>query len=319
MRLRGTRSSATRSRAMSRPGSTSRVRPAGRPLANNVAIDNGLRLQVGGGTASGQATNIRVDARSITRNDTRLRPDRRDRWHVPNHIQWNGTSYTSLAAFQTAVSGQEVHGLQADPLFVTPAAVAQRPAAAPFNVAVNVGDYHLTEGSPAIDSADSGASNETATDLDGHARVDDPATTDTGAGSRTYDDRGAYEFAPSANVPASSSARLVRRVTNPSNSSGSASSRRDLVQAHRHRHTQYDRKRRDHDRPAGDPWRAGGRELERRRQLVPGDQHYRQRNRCRLRSEPRRPELSGQGQHADPQRRWHHAPPPTTARTGSCT
>ena len=38
---------------------------------------------------------------------------------------------------------QEVHGLQSDPLFITPAPIAQRPAAAPFNVAVNLGNYHL--------------------------------------------------------------------------------------------------------------------------------------------------------------------------------
>ena len=64
---------------------------------------------------------------------------------------------------------------------------------------INAGDYHLTAGSPAIDSANSGASNEPAADLDGNARVDDPATANTGAGSRTYDDRGAYEFTPPSN------------------------------------------------------------------------------------------------------------------------
>ncbi len=115
-------------------------------------------------------------------------------------IQWNGTTYASLALFKAAVSGQETHGLQSDPLFAAPAPIAQRPAAAPFNVTVDTGDYHLTAGSPAIDSADSGAPSEPALDLDGTARIDDPATADSGAGTRSYDDRGAYEFVPSTNT-----------------------------------------------------------------------------------------------------------------------
>ena len=168
----------------------------GATLANNISIDNGLRLQVGGGTASGQPTNIRVDAASVT--GTSLDYDLiYESDGTSQTIQWNGVSYTSLSAFQTAVSGQETHGLEGDPLFAAAAPIAQRPAAAPYNVAISVGDYHLTAGSPAIDSANSGASNQQATDIEGKPRIDDPATTDSGAGSRTYDDRGAYEFQPS--------------------------------------------------------------------------------------------------------------------------
>jgi hypothetical protein len=59
---------------------------------------------------------------------------------------------------------------------------------------VNAGDYHLNYGSAAIDSANSDAPNEPALDIEGNARVDDPFTTDSGAGIRTYDDRGTYEF-----------------------------------------------------------------------------------------------------------------------------
>ncbi len=115
---------------------------------------------------------------------------------APCRSIWGNNSYGTLAAFQGAVSGQETHGLQANPLFIAPAAVAQRPASAPYNVAVNVGDYHLTTGSPAIDSANSDASNEPTLDIEGNARVDDLLTADTGAGTRTYDDRGAYEYQP---------------------------------------------------------------------------------------------------------------------------
>ena len=57
-------------------------------------------------------------------------------------VVW-GSSYPSLAAFRAAQPTQEVHGLEADPLLTAPAVIAQRPAAAPFNVAINVGDYHL--------------------------------------------------------------------------------------------------------------------------------------------------------------------------------
>ncbi len=170
----------------------------GATIANNIAIDNGLRLLVGGGTASGQPTNIRVDAQSTA--GTTLDYDLVYLGSGTGMIQWNGTTYASLAAFQVAVGGQETHGLEADPLLAAPAAIAQRPAVAPFNVAVNVGNDHLTAGSPAIDSANADASNQATLDLDGQARIDDPTTTDTGAGARTYDDRGAYEFRPLLNT-----------------------------------------------------------------------------------------------------------------------
>ena len=171
---------------------------SGATVANNVSVDNGLRLQVGGGTASGQPTNIRVDATSIT--GTTIDYDLVYLSTGTGMIQWNGTTYNSLSAFQTAVSGQETHGLQADPLFVDAAPVAQRPAGAPYNVAINLGDYHLLGGSPAIDSANSSAPDESVTDIEGQPRADDPATTDSGAGTRTYDDRGAYEFQPSGSI-----------------------------------------------------------------------------------------------------------------------
>jgi hypothetical protein len=57
-------------------------------------------------------------------------------------------------------------------------------------------NFHLQSGSPAIDSANSDVSGATSTDLEGNGRVDDPGTANTGAGPRTYDDRGAFEFQP---------------------------------------------------------------------------------------------------------------------------
>jgi parallel beta-helix repeat protein len=173
---------------------TSAPGSGGATVVNNIMVDNGLLEQIGGGTASGQAGNLRFDANSLSGDilDYNIFYSNSG----ASEIQWNGTNYPTLAAFQAAVPGQETHGLEADPLFIAPAPVAQRPTAAPFNVAVNVGDYHLTAGSPAIDSANSDAPDETALDMEGNARVDDPSTTDGGAGTRTYDDRGAYEFQP---------------------------------------------------------------------------------------------------------------------------
>src|SRR5205823_5028021 len=69
------------------------------------------------------------------------------------------------------------------------------------------GALGLSAGSPAIDSADSGAPAEPSSDVLGNPRVDDPSTPNTGAAPRAYDDRGAYEFqgsGPSDSPPAAS-------------------------------------------------------------------------------------------------------------------
>ena len=138
-------------------------------LANNIAVDNGI-------ASPRTHSNIRVDSSSIsgTTMDYELvyltTPD--------TMLIWNSVGYTSLAAFRVA-SGQETHGVQADPKWVAPTS----------------GDFHLPAGSPAIDSANSGASGQPKHRRpDGTKRVDDPVTPNTGAGPRAYDDRGAYEF-----------------------------------------------------------------------------------------------------------------------------
>src|SRR5205085_1986587 len=92
-------------------------------------------------------------------------------------FNWNSTKYPTLSAFQVA-TGQEPNGLQADPLFVS----------------AGGHDFHLGAGSPAIDSADASAPQQPAFDLDGNPRFDDPATAEYGAGSPTYEDRGAFEY-----------------------------------------------------------------------------------------------------------------------------
>lgn len=137
-------------------------------LANNVSVDNGIN-------SARTSGNIRVDSVSVpttTLNDDLVF------LRVPGvMVDWGGVKYPSLAAFRTA-TGQESRGIEADPLFVS----------------ILTANFRLLAGSPAIDSANSGAPGQPALDFDGHARVDDPATVDTGIGPITFADRGAFEY-----------------------------------------------------------------------------------------------------------------------------
>ncbi len=140
----------------------------GATIENNISVDNGIGsprthsdIRVENGSTAG--TTMDYDLAYLSQADTLL--------------VWASVSYSSLAAFQAA-TGQEQHGLQADPKWSNAAG----------------GDFRLLPGSPAIDSADSGNPDESSTDVLGNPRVDDPVTADTGAGPRTYDDRGAYEY-----------------------------------------------------------------------------------------------------------------------------
>ena len=164
----------------------------GATVINNISVDNGLLRQTDGSTSTGSPGNIRVDAQSLVGTTLDYNMFYLNSGTV--QIEWNNITYPSLAAFQAAVPGQETHGLQSDPLFASPAPIAQRPYQAPYNVAINVGDYHLTAGSPAIDSANADAPSEPTLDIEGTVRVDDLSVANTGTGTRTYDDRGAYEF-----------------------------------------------------------------------------------------------------------------------------
>src|SRR4051794_16559367 len=150
----------------------------GATLANNIAVDNGIasprthsNIRVEAGSTAG--TTLDYDLVYLTKADTML--------------IWNSISYSSLSSFQTA-SKQEPHGIQAAPQWT--AAVS--------------GDFHLTAGSRAIDSANSGASGQSDTDVEGNARVDDAATANTGVGPRAFDDRGAYELQSIETAPIAS-------------------------------------------------------------------------------------------------------------------
>lgn len=137
-------------------------------VANNVSIQNGVG-------SPRTKSNIRVDSSSVP--GTSLDYDIVSiEGGQAVLLIWNSVSYTSLAALQK--KGQEPHGIQADPR---------------WEDAAN-GDFHLTAGSPAIDSASSLVSGQPRADINRTERTDDPDTPNTGAGPRLYDDRGAFEF-----------------------------------------------------------------------------------------------------------------------------
>ncbi|WP_406830360.1 right-handed parallel beta-helix repeat-containing protein [Pedococcus sp. KACC 23699] len=151
---------------------------SGFTFANNISVDNGVLCPNGaGGTVSCPRTtgDIRVDAAS--RLGTTLDYDLVNLSVSGSVIVWGTSFYTTISAFRNA-TGQETHGLQANPRWTNPAQAV----------------FTLQAGSPAIDSANSSARGQTTTDASSRSRVDDSATTNTGAGVRTYDDRGAYEF-----------------------------------------------------------------------------------------------------------------------------
>ena len=159
-------------------------------VANNISVDNGIK-------SPRTHSNIRVEAGSTS--GTTMDGDLVQLTVADTVLIWNSTSYSTLSAFQAA-TGQELRGLQADPKWNSPA----------------TGDFHLTGGSPAIDSANSGVSGQPSTDVDGLARFDDPATGNTGIGPRAYDDRGAYEFGGVIGPPADAPPAASLTVTSPS-------------------------------------------------------------------------------------------------------
>jgi parallel beta-helix repeat protein len=170
---------------------------SGAVISSNVCVDNGYLKLVGGGTLTGSNPgNIRIDTASWT--GTSLDYDMVHNT-TPGLVQiiFNGTPYYSMAEFKANNPSQEVNGSEANPLFKSPAPIGQRPAGAPYNVAVNLGDYHILATSPAIDSGNSSAPNPS-TDLDGNPRVDVLTIANTGGGTYAYYDRGAYEYQPAA-------------------------------------------------------------------------------------------------------------------------
>src|SRR6185312_14403257 len=140
----------------------------GTTIADNISVDNGI-------ASPRTRSDIRVDSAST--GGTTMDYDLVHLATPDVILIWNSVNYRSLGAFQTS-TGQEMHGGDADTQWKSPAG----------------GDVRLTATSPAIDSANSGVSGQPLNDVDGNPRVDDLAVTNSGAGPRAYDDRGAYEY-----------------------------------------------------------------------------------------------------------------------------
>lgn len=137
-------------------------------LSNNISVDNGIN-------SPRTVGNIRVDSTSTP--GTVMDYDLVYLSQLGTMIVWGDKKYSSLAAFNTS-TGKENNGLQVDPLWIDPVS----------------GDFHLSVGSPAVDSANSGVSGARIYDIEGIPRFDDSSVPDAGTGPRTYDDRGAYEY-----------------------------------------------------------------------------------------------------------------------------
>jgi len=135
-------------------------------LADCIAANNGL---------TSNQSDLWVDATSAAS----FTSDYNIFWNSTTQtpIKYIATTYVSVPAY-SAATGQDAHSIQVDPGFMNPWA----------------GDFRLVTGSVAIDDANSAVPNWPPTDAAGLARVDDPATSNLGAGPVPYADRGALEY-----------------------------------------------------------------------------------------------------------------------------
>ncbi len=149
----------------------------GTSVANCIAVDNGLTTNEFNLWVENTSTAGFVSDYNLFWNSTSQSP-----------VKYGTTIYSSVATY-AAATGKDTHSLQANPRFVNPAS----------------GDFHLLAGSPAIDNANSSVSQWPVLDSEGHARVDDPATPNTGAGPVLFAERGALEYvvdqAPAVGCP----------------------------------------------------------------------------------------------------------------------
>lgn len=147
-------------------------------VMNNISVDNGINSPRTEG-------NIRVTSSSQpTAANYNLV------W-APAGIRvyhWNGIYYRTLRYVTKDNPGIETNGIQADPAWSAPSNLDAAPSS---------GAFRLRLGSPAIDSADSGAvtAPQLHRDAEGRSRCDDGSTPNTGAGPKPYYDRGALEYA----------------------------------------------------------------------------------------------------------------------------
>jgi len=153
-------------------------------VENNVVQPAGLAGT--GGCAAGTAISVSADSEAGSVVDYNLI----DPSAGETLYNWGGTSYASLADYQTA-SGQGAHDIAADP------DLGSETNSHSLLPGPDVFWYPLEAGSPAIDSADANAPGELPTDQLGNPRADDPSVSNTGTGAGYYD-RGAVELESTA-------------------------------------------------------------------------------------------------------------------------
>ena len=140
-------------------------------VMNNISVDNGINSPRTTG-------NLRVDGTALGA----VQLDFNLVWlsQAGDMIVWGNDRYSTLASFVSA-TGQMANGKETDPKFAN----------------AGTGDFRLLPGSAAIDAANANAPGQAPVDSTGQSRVDDPATPNTGAGVRAFDDIGAFEYVPS--------------------------------------------------------------------------------------------------------------------------
>ena len=141
----------------------------GTVVSDNITVDNALASPRSKG-------NIRVDQTSVPGTSIDRDLAFRSSGAAPVY-EWNAVTYTSLASLRSA-TGQETHGLYANPQFVS----------------LSPRDLRLTPTSPAVDAADSSATGWVAADYSDAGPVDQPAVANTGTGPTTFADLGAREL-----------------------------------------------------------------------------------------------------------------------------
>ena len=142
---------------------------SGALVRDNITMDNAV-------ASTRTVGEIRVDATSTS--GTTLDRDEVFKSASGVIVQWNGTSYSTLAGAVSATQ-QEQHGLASNPRFR------------------NAGsrDLRLSGSSPGVDAAYTAFSAWVTADHDGKAPVDDPSVTNTGNGADAVADLGAFEYA----------------------------------------------------------------------------------------------------------------------------
>ena len=147
--------------------------------SNDTEIHNTISVENG-------ATTLRFNLFVDSLSTTGFESDDNVFWNSVSRppVRFANSVYGSVHAYSEARDHDD-RTVQADPLFVSPAA----------------GDFHLQAHSPAIDNANTGVSEWPAADVEGFPPTDDPGMANTGLGPIEFADRGAYEFQGSSAFP----------------------------------------------------------------------------------------------------------------------